>query len=463
MRGHEGGPESPPSPPGSGVEDAGGHRLARSRKAARTTLTAFGGRGLGMLLSLATVPLTIGFLDKERYGAWITIGSLLGWLSIADLGLGAGLMNALSAAHARDDRADAREAVSTSMLLVAGVALVLALVFAAAFPFVPWRAVLAVSDAVGTHELRVTVAACGAVFLVSFPLGLVDKIYAGYQEGYVSNYWSMATNVLTVAALFVVVHVGSGLPWLVLALSVTPLCVRLANTIHLFTRHRPWLAPSLSAVRLARARPLLAKGGAFLVAQLAALAMWQNDNIIIAQLFGAREVGPYAVAFRLAATYVGLLSMWLSPFWPAYAEAGARGDRAWVEATLRRTVRVATAASIAAAVGLVLVGGLVIRVWTRSDAMVPDRSLLLPIGIYIVVINWCNAHAMAMNGLGRVERLMVYGLVAAAINVALSIVLGKLIGVAGVCWATDISALIPAIGASLDMRRILREPLPAVL
>ena len=48
--------------------------------------------------------------------------------------------------------------------------------------------------------MSVTVAACGAVFLVGFPLGLVDKIYAGYQEGYVSNYWSMATNVLTVAA-----------------------------------------------------------------------------------------------------------------------------------------------------------------------------------------------------------------------------------------------------------------------
>jgi O-antigen/teichoic acid export membrane protein len=441
--------------------DEDGHRAARSRKATWTTITAFGGRGLGMLLSLASVPLTIGFLDKERYGAWILIGSMLGWLSIADLGLGAGLMNALSAAHAKDDREDAREAVSTSMLLVSGVAAALGLVFAAAFPFVPWRAVFAVSEGIGRDELRLTVAACGAVFLVGFPLGLVDRIYAGYQEGYVSNYWSMATNVLTVSALVVVVHVGSGLPWLVLGLSVTPLLVRLVNTIHLFTVHRPWLAPSFSAVRLARARPLLAKGGAFLVAQLAALAMWQNDNIIIAQLFGAREVGPYAVAFRLAVTYVGLVSMWLTPFWPAYAEAGARGDRAWIAATMRRTVRIATGASAAAAVGLLLAGPLVIRLWTRSDAMVPDRALLVPIGLYMVVINWCNAHSMAMNGLGRVERMMVYGLVAAALNVALSIVLGKLIGVAGVCWATDIASLIPAIGVYVDMRRILREPLPA--
>jgi O-antigen/teichoic acid export membrane protein len=442
-------------------EDAGVHRRARSRKAAWTTITAIGGRGLGMLLSLVTVPLTIGFLDKERYGAWITIGSMLTWFTIADLGLGAGLQNALSVAHAKDDRADAKEAVSTSMLLVAGVAAALALVFAVAFPFVGWHRVLAVSDAVGRDELRLTVIVCGAAFLAGFPLGLVEKIYVGYQEGYVSNYWAMGSNVLTVAALVAVVRVGSGLPWLALALSVTPLLVRFANTVYLFARERPWLAPSFSAVRLARARPLLAKGGAFLVAQLAALAMWQNDNIIIAQLFGAREVGPYAVAFRLATTYVGLVSMWLSPFWPAYAEAGARGDRPWIEATLRRTVRLATGASAAAAVGLVLLGGFVIRIWTRSAEMVPDRSLLLPIGIYIVVINWCNAHSMAMNGLGRVERLMVYGLVAAGINVALSIVLGKLVGVAGVCWATDISALIPAVGVYLDMRRILREPLPA--
>ncbi len=432
----------------------------RSRRARFTTLTAIAGRGLGILISIVSVPLTIHHLDKERYGVWITVSTLLAWLAIADLGLGNGLTNALGKARAQGDERAARASTSTVFLLLTLTSIAMAIVFAAAFSFIPWARVLAVSARVDRAELGATVAIAAAVFFLAFPLNVVDKIYAACQEGYVSNYWAVATNVVSVTALIAAVRFGSGLPALVLALSGAPLLIRFANAAHLFTRAHPELTPARRSYDAVLARSLLTTGAQFSVSQLAAIAMWQNDNIIIGQLYGAEAVGPYAVAFRLAHTFITLMGMWLGPLWPAYTDAHARGDHAWIERKVWSTTRLATAATIVAAAGMIAVGGVVIRVWTRSAEMTPPRSILLPIGAYMIVYVFCMSIAMALNGLGRIRGQMMSGIIAAVINVILSIVLGRAIGVAGVCWATSIAAVIPAAAAAFELRAALREQAP---
>lgn len=443
--------------PAAGVE---AHRAHRSRRAWYTTLTALAGRAVAMLLSLASVPLTLGLLDRERFGLWIMIGSMLQWLTIADLGLGYGLTKGLVDAGAKNDRTAEREIVSTSMLAVGAVALAMAVSFALAFPFAPWAKILAVSSGVDTRELHLTIAISAGIFFLGFPLGLIDKIYAGHQEGYVNNYWGTVTNVASLVALVAAVRLGRGLPTLVLALSGVPLVVRLVNTGYLFGWRRPWLRPSFRSFRLALAKQQLRLGGAFLFVQLVALAMWQNDNIIVAQLFGVSEVAPYSLAFRLGGFYIGMLSIWLDPLWPAYADAAARGDHEWIREKLRRTVTLGVAATLAAGVVVLIWGATVIRLWARSATVLPDRGMLVGVAGYMLVMAWLLPHAVVLNGLGRIRSQMIYGSICAVVNVGLSFLLGRRFGPAGVGWATCLSALIAAVGVPLDLHAHLRA-LPA--
>lgn len=446
------------SPPEAPVEQAAAARgKERTRRALLTTLSAVAGRALTMILSLVSLPLTVAYLDAERYGLWITIGSFLAWLSIADLGLGNGLTNAVTAARAAGDHDHARRVVSTATLMLAGISLALVALIAVVFPFVPWERVFAVSSRIDGVELRVTVALCVIIFAASFPLGIVDRVLGACQEGYLSNYWATATAVLSTVALVLAVRFGSGLPTLVMALSLVPLLMRVATTGWVFVKRHPELRPARSHYDRAVGKALLTTGGSFLVVQLAALGMWQNDNIIISQLHGAAAVGPYSIAFRLATVYVGLVSMYLAPLWPAYADAGARGDYAWIRAQVRRTTRLVTAATIVAAIGMVAVGQWFILVWTRRPDMVPSRRLLVPIAVYMVLICFCQAQAMALNGLGRIRGQMIYGIAAALLNVVLSIVLGRAIGVDGVCWATGIAALITSVLAPIELHGALRD------
>ena len=46
-----------------------------------------------LLCSLLIVPITIDYMDNERYGIWMTLSSIIYWFAFMDIGLGNGMRN----------------------------------------------------------------------------------------------------------------------------------------------------------------------------------------------------------------------------------------------------------------------------------------------------------------------------------------------------------------------------------
>ena len=91
-----------------------GRARERLRRVGLSALSSAAARGLGLGASLITVPLTASYLGAERYGLWMTVLSVAGLLSMADLGIGYGVMTLLAEAHGRGDRLLARKLVSNA-------------------------------------------------------------------------------------------------------------------------------------------------------------------------------------------------------------------------------------------------------------------------------------------------------------------------------------------------------------
>src|SRR5436190_14295296 len=115
-----------------------GRARERWRRVLVTAAAAFASRGIGILTLLVTVPLTLHYLGPERYGLWMTISSVIALLGFADLGLGNGLVNALAAAHGRDNHAEARALVSNAFFLLAAIAAALGTLFLVSYPWISW-------------------------------------------------------------------------------------------------------------------------------------------------------------------------------------------------------------------------------------------------------------------------------------------------------------------------------------
>lgn len=86
------------------VSTDAGRSDERHRRIALTSATGIGSRVIASVTMLVSLPLTVRYLGEERYGLWMTIGSLVSILGVTDLGLGYGVINRVAEADGRDDR-----------------------------------------------------------------------------------------------------------------------------------------------------------------------------------------------------------------------------------------------------------------------------------------------------------------------------------------------------------------------
>ncbi|MHB8059239.1 MAG: MATE family efflux transporter [Gaiellaceae bacterium] len=409
----------------------------RYRRAAATSATALLARGVNLASFLLIVPLTVHYLGTERYGVWMTVLSIVGFLSLTNLGMGNALITLIARTDAADNEQDAGRYVSTALLLFGSISLVLGVIAIATYPFIPWGAVFNVSaGSLSTDAARAAIAVIG-VYVIGIPFSLVAQIRLGYQEGYINAWWDAAGSVFTLAAVAIAVAAGASLPVLVAAASAAPLIGSAAN-FALLVRKRPALRPRLRRAERRHAKTLLRSGSLFFFLQLALVIGFSTDNFVAAQVLGPSAVTQYAVPRRLAFAGITLLTVFLAPLWPAYAEALARHDRGWVLRTLRRSMIVATVTAIAGATVFLFAGRDIIRVWSRGE-VVPSRGLLLGFAIWIVLASAGAALAMFLNAAHIVGIQVVFSSLMAIANITLSIVLARKIGVAGIIWGSVIS------------------------
>ena len=438
-----------------------GRSAERYRRIAWSTLLATVARVVGVATSFISVPLVIGYLGSERYGMWITMSSLVAALGPLDLGIGLGLLTLVSDAHGRDDRAAARRAISTAAAMLMLIAAVSAVVFALAFPVIPWVHVFNVVSPTAVSEAGPASAALFAAFALGLPLGLVGQVQLAYQSGYISSAWAIVGNLGSLVALVLVIHLRGSLPALVIALTGVGLVAAALNGWFLFRRQRPWLMPRWREVRLATGRSLLGTGGLFLVLQLAGLAGYQLDNLVVAQILGASEVQEYAVPAKLFALAPMLLSFALTPLWPAYRESLARGDGAWVRRTLRRSVVLAAALNIPSSIVLVALAPWLLQLWVGS-AVHPTPLLLIGLGTWAMMNTLNGPFAMLLNGANVIGFQAACATGMAIANVTISILLVQRIGVSGAVWGSVVAQVVFVLLPDLwYVRRLLRR-LPAV-
>jgi Membrane protein involved in the export of O-antigen and teichoic acid len=438
-----------------------GRSAERYRRIAWSTLLAAVARAIGLATTFISVPLVIGYLGSERYGMWITMSSLFAALGPLDLGIGLGLLTVVSDAHGRDDRELARRAVSTAAAMLMLIAAVSTLLFALAFPVIPWSGIFNVVSQTAVSEAGPAVAALFLAFALGLPLGLVGQVQLAYQSGYVSSSWAIAGNVGSLAALLLVIHLRGSLPALVVASTGVALVAAALNGWFLFRRQRRWLMPRLRDVNLRTGRYLLRTGALFLVLQLAILAGFQLDNLVIAQILGASKVQEYAVPAKLFTLAPLLLSFVLTPLWPAYRESLARGDGAWVRRTLRRSIALAAIINIPSSLILVAVAPWLLQLWV-GPAVHSTTLLLVGLGTWAIMNTLNGPFAMLLNGANVVGFQAGCAVAMAVANVTISILLVQRIGVSGAVWGSVIAQAVFGLLPGLwYVRRLLRR-LPAM-
>lgn len=445
-----------------------GRSQERHRRIFLTAGASFIAKAVALLTTFLTIPLTLDYLGLERYGLWMTLSSLIATVAFADLGLGNGLLNAIAEAHGKNDTARAARAISSAFFMLVAVGLIAALLFAVGCSLVDWPGFFNVSSPAARQETVPTLIVLAGCFVLSIPLAVVSYTQLGYQQGFASSIWSMVGSLLGLAGVLAAIQLRAGLPWLVLAVAGAPLVSTAANWLVFFGARRPDLRPALRAATAGEARLLFRRGFLFFLLQVSAAVAFSSDNLVAAAVLGPAAVAEYSVVAKLFSFVPLLLAMLLNPLWPAYGEAIAGGDLAWVRRTLRRSLLVSVGAACLAALILTLFGRLFIRIWVGPE-VVPSFGLLAGMGLWVILWSAGTALAMFLNAANILLLQTVLGLIMTAVSIPLKVWLSSRFGIAGIIWGTVIAygfiALIPLIFSLPRFLAILetRKPLtPAV-
>lgn len=412
-------------------------------------------KGIAVATSLISIPLTVGYLGTERYGLWMVVSSVISMLGFADFGLGNGLLNAIAEANGKDDRAAARRYVSSAFFMLLAVSILILGLFAFCYSFIPWPRLFNVATELAGQETGPTMVVLVACFAASLPLGIVQRVQLGYQEGFASNLWQVVGSLLGLGGLLVAISLRADLPWLVLAMSGGPVLATLLNWLVQFGISRRWLLPSINAFGWNACRRLARTGILFFVLQVVVSFAYASDNIIIAQLLGVSSVTTYAIVQKLFSVGPMIQTQFVTPLWPAYGEAAARHDIDWARRAVWRSTIASIGVCIALAVPTLLLAQPILAMWVGSQVS-PSFSLLLGFAIWTIFSGYGSAVSTFLNGFGKLGFQASIGVAFALCATALKLLLCTKYGDSGVIWATVIAfAAVTAIPTAIMVPRVL--------
>ncbi len=396
-----------------------------------SVIASIGAKVLSVACTLAQVPLALHALGSEAYGLWITLTGLSVMLNLVDFGVGVGMQKAMASAFGRDDRIAMRRAFFSGFVTLGGLAL---LALALGLPIaraVDWGGRLKITASTLQSEVQPALLITVVAFALGLPFNAAPRLAYAAQRGWLQAGWIAAGSAgsLGVVAFAARAHWGF-LPFLA-ATALLPVLQSAGLLLHVWKalgwKFRPVECMSFHAWREMAGDSLL-----FSAPQIGLALIQAAPPVALSFAAGPAAATAFNLLQRLFSPVTQGQIMVLTPLWPAFTEAHARGEIDWIRAAFKRSVLVATACMVA----LVLItwqSNLLLHWWVGPGA----TSLTGPLawvtcGWFVVQVAW-QPLMYLLVGLGRFGPLAIWGTAGPALGLAgMATAIAANLGAAGV-------------------------------
>lgn len=425
----------------------------RSLLAKKNIVASFVIKGVSIAISLVLVPLTINYINPSRYGVWLTLSSIVVWLSFFDIGFGYGLRNRFAEALAEGKEELARIYVSTTYAILSIIVGGLMLLFFIVNPFLDWSMILNSTPDM-ENELTVLAIIVFVFFCLRFVFQLINTVLAANQQPAKGSFVDLLGSIFSLVVIFILTKTTEGnLIYLGTVLGFTPVLVLIVSSLWFYNGEYKKFAPSFKFIKFTYAKDLMSLGVKFFIIQIAALVLFNTDNIIIIHLFGSKDVTTYNVAFKLFSVVTMGFNIIAVPLWSAFTDAYARNDLDWIKTTIK-TLEKMWIGLIGLTILILLASPFIFKLWLGDAVMVPF-ALSLAMTSYVIVSVWQTIHVYFLNGIGKVKLQLYLVIFSSVINIPMAIFLGKHFGLIGITITSTILFAVMGVVFSIQTRKIL--------
>jgi len=391
-----------------------------------------------VIINLWLTPFTLRFLDREEYAVFAFTSDIWVWLYLFDFGITAGLRAQVAQLTGRPDTERLNRLASTSFfaqLVIALCVLIAGAVLSMLFP-----SLLGVRPDL-REEATAVVALLALGAGVSIGTRTFSVLLTTHQQMHTDNLIQLA--MLVVRAVLIVLLLAAG--WKLYALAVAGLIVIMMGAVLAVVRCRATL-PGL-AFRFELASWDTLRGGIgnhalwFGLVNLAAFVVYNMDRAVAARVVSFESVTTWTLTWQVYSLASVLIMQMTTTALPGLGQLIGKGDDETAFATYRRLILLCTGISIVAALSL-WAGNRAFVAWWVGAQQYGGTWLDAALALNLIVVAWTLSSRTMLTATMMARPLAVSRIVEAAINLGLSILLARRVGLVGIAAATAIAGLL---------------------
>lgn len=388
-------------------------------------------------------PFVIATLGDERYGTWTLIAQVTGYYALLDFGTRMAVGYFVARLGARGEPDQMNHAVSTAFFtlacagaVVAGIGVTLAFVLPGLLG-VPSEFV---------SEARLAMVILSVTVGLTLPFDVWAAAVNGCRRNYIVSLTEMVVRVLTSIAIAVALAAGGGLA----ALALTQLGGKVIvwGTAYRYTR---LLLPALVVRPAMWTRSWLSEigkfGGGTFVINMAALVINRLDLLIVGTVLGMAHVTYYAVAQTLTSYVSSAVANITQAFTMHFAHLHSLGDQERLRRMYLNGTRMAAAVAVLISGYVFVFGSSFLRLWLGDRFVTGDWYHRSDVVLAILLVAKLPFYLQGISrqlllGARKLRFLSTVQVGEAMLNLVLSLILVRHLGLAGVAIGTLIPTLI---------------------
>ncbi len=375
----------------------------RSSLAKKNTLIMFFLKGAIILCNFLLVPITIKYIDTQNYGLWITIVSLVEWISYFDIGINNGLRNKLTESLANNDITLAQKYVSTAYFLLVLIFIPLMLLFLVINKYIDWAVFFNIKGSIN-NSLNIVIAIVFSFFCLKFILSTINIVLIAHQRPAEASFRQLCESILALICVFILTKTTKGsLVLLSLSMCLSSIVILSIFNFTLFNKRYKTIAPRLSSISIKILPSLLKMGVKFFIIQISWLIVFQTSNIIIQRYYGGDSVTYYDLTFKYFSVLSMIMSIIVTPIWSASTDAYTKGDYTWIKIIVKKLNIIFLFLLL---FGLVMyaIYPFVFKLWVGSSvANNISKSLSISMLIFVLFKSYGMIYCYILNGIGALS------------------------------------------------------------
>jgi len=392
-----------------------------------TTVTAF-------FLS----PFVVHHLGNLAYGVWVIIMSLVAYMNLLDLGLRGAITRFVSKGSAQENQEESSQAVSGALWIRLWVSL--AIILTGLILAMGLQRVFVIPPAL-QQAARLALLVTAVNVAVTLYCGVFAGVLVAVHRYDLTSSISIVQTCARAVGVVFLLRSGHG----ILSLAIWELCISVAAqaaTIVLCFRVYPQLKIAFGRPDSATLRKLWNYSFYVFLINVALQVTYYTDNLVVGAFLSPTAVTLYAIGGLLISYSRQIVSSMTTTFTPLASSFEAQGNYENLRRLVIHGTRAALLVSLPIQAALFFRGHTFIRLWMGEQYAQPSGTVMQILLLSLVFSSANTTSAGIVYGMEKHKRIALWGIIESVLNLSLSIILVRRIGIYGVAWGTTIPSVI---------------------